>query len=169
MAYFYFDYKDRERQSVMHILSSLLKQLAARINYLIPELLDCYTFFTTRRKRPELPHILRNLIAVSQLFPSTFIIFDALNELDDSQRAALLIATKELYVKGKAIKLLATSRPHLRDVQEFFNGYPSLPIRADILDIRNYLNRKVNERLSESNYDLKNKIVDTLSSSAQEL
>jgi hypothetical protein len=102
----------------------------------------------------------------NRCFTTTFVIFDALDEFDDNHRPALLDMMKHL----ESVRIFSTCRPHLRDVQDFFEGAATVPIYADTGDIKNYLTKKITERMSvKSHGNLRAKIVETLSTSAHGL
>jgi hypothetical protein len=105
-------------------------------------------------------------LQLSNHFTKTFVIFDALDEFDDSHRLAFLDMMKQL----KSVRILSTCRPHLRDVQDFFEGGATIPIYADAGDIKNYMTKRVTERMSaKSQGNLRTKIVETLSASSHGL
>ena len=148
------------------VFASLLKQLVVRKDDLTPELLAFYGKYRSRGLQPELSATLQIIVHLSTLFSSTYFIFDALDELEEKQRPELFKCLSQVLEKGHSIRIFGTSRPHLGNVQAFFKSGLSIPIRADSEDIKNYFTIKVNESLSESQVILKNKIVDSLSISA---
>ena len=162
IAYAYFDYKDQDQQSTLRILASLLKQLASQLDNIIPLLYVYQKTLRSRSKQPELHHHIQALNAAATLFSSTFIILDALDECEVDQRKLLLDAISRL----EGVRVFTTSRPYLRDLEVFFQCAAHIPIRADTLDIQNFLTQKVDERISQYCH-LKWKIVETLSISAQ--
>ena len=166
IAYVYFDYKNQDKESMPSVFASLLKQLVVRKDDLTPELLAFYGKYRSRGLQPELSATLQIIVHLSTLFSSTYFIFDALDELEEKQRPELFKCLSQVLEKGHSIRIFGTSRPHLGNVQAFFKSGLSIPIRADSEDIKNYFTIKVNESLSESQVILKNKIVDSLSISA---
>jgi hypothetical protein len=167
IAYIYFDYKNQGSQTTMTILASLLKQLAVRIDDIVPELHSFYNKFRLRRTQPDSFQLLEMFLHLSNhCFTTTFVIFDALDEFDESHRPVLLDMMKQF----KSVRIFSTCRPHLRDVQDFFEGAATIPVSADTADIRNYLTKKVTERMSaKSHGNLRTKIVERLSASAHGL
>jgi len=150
------------QQTPLNIIASFLKQLASRLDTTPEAIRDLHTTF--RRKQPELADFMNTLITVSRLFSSTFIILDALNECENSQRGILLNAIVKLSAAN--MKTFTTCRPHLRDASRCFKEAPTIEIRANTLDIQNYLKIRLDERMFQ--YDgLKSKIIDTVSLSAQ--
>jgi hypothetical protein len=166
IAYVYFDYKNQENLSMPSVFASLLKQLAVRKDEMTPEVLAFYGRFRSRATQPELSPILQTIVHLSTLFSSTFLILDALDELDEKHLPLLLNSISQLLDGGQKIQVFATSRPHLGTVQNFFKSALSISIRADEEDIKNYLTIKVDENLSESQKALKSEIVESLSISA---
>jgi hypothetical protein len=131
-----------------------------RIDDIVPELQTFWNKFRLRRTQPDVFQLLEMFVQLSSHFTKTFVIFDALDELDESHRPAILEMMKQL----KSVRILSTCRPHLRDVQDFFEGAATIPIYADTGDIRNYMTTRVTERMSVKGHgNLRTKIVETLS------
>jgi hypothetical protein len=126
---------------------------------------NMYSKFRGQRKQPELSDLVECMTSSATLFSYAFIILDALDECEETQRELLLEVLGEL--KAKSVKIFATSRPHVQDAQEFFQAAPLIHIRADPLDLENFLTRKLNKtRKLKDNKVLKEKVVHTLSTSA---
>ena len=155
------------QQSALNIVSSFLKQLALRSDSEIAEVHDLQKRFRFKGKRPELRDLIDAVIALSQRFPVTYIIFDALDECDTKERVKLLNVINHLAEAG--IKVFATCRPHIRDVRQFFQlrNCASIRIEADTEDIKNFLHIKLEE--TNQSTALKAKIVEKLSLSAQKV
>ena len=170
LAYVYLDYKSHDEQSIYKVLSSLLRQLMARKEYSIPAILSMYRHFFSGQiaggqDRPDVSSILEGIALVSTHFSSTIIILDALDEYDENLRSTLLEVVGQLFESVRSAKLYATSRPHLRSVQDFFEDCPRVEIRADITDIKNYLTRTIEGKVSRGS--LRNTIIDKVSISAK--
>jgi enolase len=165
LAYVYMDYKDQMQQSASSIISSFVKQLALRLDSDLAEVRDLQKTFRFKSKRPELDDLIDTVIALLHHFPSTYAIFDALDECEFKERIKLLKIMDELAVAG--VKVFATCRPHVGDVRQFFEtrGAAAIWIKAETGDIKNFLRRRVEERTSPSPA-MKAKIVDKLSLSA---
>ena len=147
-----------------NVFASLSKQLVERADDAIPFLLSLYQRFYRNRERLCVADIIDGIMLVSKYFSSTYIILDALDEFDESQRSSLLNNVNKLVDGGHSVKLFATSRPHPWYVQEFFSGSPRIPVKADVIDLKNYLTRMVDDRPLPLN--LQNTIVNTLSTTA---
>ena len=73
------------------------------------------------------------LLQLAALFPTTFIIIDALDEANDQYRMTLLDAIRKFM--SSPIRLLVTSRTHARDINAVFQNRPKLRIIADENDV----------------------------------
>lgn len=111
-----------------------------------------------------MPDLVDALISVSTLFSATYLVIDALDECERAQRGILLQVIGRLLEAN--FKVFTTCRPHTRDVRRFFHEAPKIHIVADTSDIKSYLNTRLDDQMSLSSM-LKNRIVDTLSLSAQ--
>ncbi len=123
LAYFYFDFRDEEKQNVRNLVTSLLVQLSAYskpccdITYLL------YSAHGNGAQQPSngiLMGCLTEMLIVASQHP-TFIIMDALDECPDSgmptPREAVLNLVKELvYMRLPNLHICATSRPEI-DIQ----------------------------------------------------
>jgi hypothetical protein len=165
IAYIYFDSQDQEHQTALNVFSSLLKQLAVRSKQKSLKLNNMHSRHQARGTRPDLTEIVDCIISVCTLFSANFIILDALDESDESCRPKVLKELSRL-LESKSVKVLATGRPHI-PVLENFEFSSTKQVRADIHDLRHYLENKLNERtLSEK---LKERIVAELLAKANGL
>jgi hypothetical protein len=166
LAYVYFDYKDQIQQSATSIVSSFLKQLALQLESELPEVHDLQKKFRFKSKRPELVDLMNTVVALLPRFPSTYVIFDALDECESKERLKLFKVIDQLDKAG--VRIFATCRPHIRDARHFFQTSTAAWIRieADTEDIKNFLRIRLEERTNQSPA-MKAKIVDRLSSSAK--
>jgi hypothetical protein len=125
LAYFYFDFRDEQKQSVRNVVTSLLVQLSA---YSKPCCDIIYRLYVTHGKGMQQPsnHLLiaclKEMLAVAAQHP-VFIIMDALDECPDlgmpTPREAILNLVKELvclHLQFPNLHIFATSRPEV-DIQ----------------------------------------------------
>jgi len=128
LAYVYFDYNDRERQTPENILAELLKQLEFQlpdppnvIPPIYPHIQELYDISLKHGKRPSLTDLEYWLTSIGTKFDQVYLVFDALDECDEqTQRSFLLrfIMNLPLKRKGtKGFKILITARPHCRDIE----------------------------------------------------
>lgn len=97
---------------------------------------------------------------MAKSFSSAFVIIDALDECQSAERGKVLDMIGEL--NSVSVRIFATSRPHLRDVENFFGNASRIIIEADTEDLKRYLIKHVSEKIPEYG-KLKDDIVDALS------
>ena len=161
----YFDSQDQEHQTALNVFASLLKQFAIRLKEMSAAITSMYNRYRIRRTRPELSDLVECIISVSAVFSSSFILFDALDECERSQRQKILNAISRVHSAG--VSIVATGRHHIANV-EYFKSSPTINIRADVKDLRHFLTQKLSEARLE-NAKLDEEIVETLSTNADGL
>jgi hypothetical protein len=126
MAYFYFDFRDANKQGPRDLLLSLLTQLSASSNPRYDTLLNLYFAHDEGKKQPSdtiLAESLKEMLALPNQSP-IYLIIDALDESPDtsgipSPRERVLELVKELVDLGHPhLRICVTSRPEIdiRDV-----------------------------------------------------
>lgn len=146
VAYIYFNYKEQDRQSLVHVLSSLVKQFACQIPYLPKEIEGLYGRLEPQQQRPTPEELYETLVKVTGVtyFARTFVVCDALDECDqESQRRQLLPLFHRM--GGNGISLLLTSREYPEDIQHSLRDSAKMRLRAQDEDITNYIKRKIAE------------------------
>src|SRR6266852_6684751 len=126
MAYFYFDFRDANKQGLRDLLLSLLTQLSASSNPRCDILSDLYFSHDEGKKQPSDPILAGCLKAMLALpdQPPIYLIIDALDESPNasgipSPRERILELVKELVELGLPhLRICVTSRPEfdIRDV-----------------------------------------------------
>ena len=116
--------------------------------------------------RPDPTELVACIVSTCALFSTTFIIVDALDEAEKSCRRKVLNELSRV-LESKGVKVLATGRPHIASL-ESVKFSSTIQVRADIRDLTAFLETKVMETTLE-NTELKNKIVDVLSTKANGL
>ena len=126
MAYFYFDFKDIDKQKLSNLLPSLLIQLSARSNPCCDILYRLYSSHDRGVRKPSDPAMiqcLKEMLTVEAQGP-TYIIMDALDECPitstiPSPREEVLELVEELVgLRLPNFNLCVTSRPE-HDIQAF--------------------------------------------------
>ena len=80
MAYFYFDFQDREKQQCQGLIRSLITQFSDQCKT-TPEALErLYSKFEPRGQQPDLDELATTLNRILQEFQQAYIIVDALDE-----------------------------------------------------------------------------------------
>lgn len=146
VAHIYFDYMEQDEQKAVHVLASLVKQLASQMSHLPVELEVLHDNLSPKDKRPIIDELYTVLLATFKSFTRVFFIFDALDECHhQNQRKDLLplfhrIATNQ-------VNLFVTSRPHPEDIHESFQGNKVTKIKllAKEEDITIYIQGKIDE------------------------
>jgi len=123
LAYVYFDYKDRARQTPEVILATLIKQLAFRRTNsqsdasLSSHIEEMYSKMHPVGKRPTMSDLRELFISFAAEFREVYLIFDALDECNEDERKVLLPFMMRLPLDRKGevrFKILITGRPHMQ-------------------------------------------------------
>ena len=128
MAYFYFDFRDVNKQGLRDLVLSLLTQLSARSGPRCDILSDLYLAHDEGKNQPSdsaLAECLKQMLTLSDQLP-TYLIIDALDESPNtsgipSPRERVLQLLKELVdLPLPNLRICVTSRPEIdvRDVLE---------------------------------------------------
>jgi hypothetical protein len=127
MAYFYFDFKDIDKQKLSNLLPSLLIQLSARSDpccYILSRLYSSHDRGVRKPSDRAMVECLKEMLTVKAQGP-TYIIMDALDECPitstiPSPREEVLELVEELVgLHLPNVHLCVTSRPE-HDIQTFF-------------------------------------------------
>lgn len=147
LAYFYFDFKDQQKQGPDSMVRSLIYQLSHRFVSMPVELERLYESCAKGDIQPHPDALLTILQPVFQTFLHTFIIIDALDEC--VQREDLLKVIRMIFSwQIKGLHLLVTSRRE-GDIDntlgQLLNKRSILSIRAEDLthDIQLYINKRL--------------------------
>ena len=128
MAYFYFDFRDANKQGSRDLVLSLLTQLSVHSGPRCDILSDLYSAHDEGKKQPNdniLAECLKEMLTLPDQFP-TFLVIDALDESPDtsgipSPRERVLQLVKGLVeLRLPDLHICVTSRPEIdiRDVLE---------------------------------------------------
>ncbi len=172
VAYIFFDYKDRERQTGTAILRSLLRQVIESIGEIPQSIQHLYDALPPDKKEnlineDQCTSLLEYLIGNEPR--DTFLIFDALDECPDIDhdsnevRSRIASAMKRLAIVGR---LFITARPHVHPATVIPDCH-RLEIRATDPDMRCYINARIKEhkrllRLVGPDPELANRLNETL-------
>lgn len=164
VAYIYFDYKDRENQTAIRVVSALLKQVVSQLETTPQQIQQLYEESIRRAWLPDLTTLVEHLISCVCLFQSVYVVLDALDECEDDQQKDILTLLDELLVRP-SVQLMLTSRSHLQRLKQLSVPSLRIDITADERDVRTYLHSRLeHERLSP---DLRNEIVEVISQGAE--
>jgi hypothetical protein len=135
MAYFYFDFRDANKQGLCDVLLSLLTQLSASSNSRCDILSDLYFAHDEGRKQPSdtiLAKCLKEMVALPDPSP-IYLIIDALDESSNtsgipSPREKVLELVKELVeLRLPHLHIYVTSRPEI-DIRDVLAPLTSLRV-----------------------------------------
>lgn len=174
MAYFYFDFRDYQKQKTDILIRSLLRQVVADEPHIPQPIVKLYDEFRNKGQSPTLKDLLLTLCQVLETSnKDTYLILDALDECPlwaaDSNRAEMLEVVTQL-MKGQSsnLHILATSRDE-PDIRTALMRIPhrEIPLEGTCTDrdiglyVQRYLANPM-ERLSTFPDALKNEIHDAL-------
>ncbi|KAL7939602.1 hypothetical protein V8C35DRAFT_287117 [Trichoderma chlorosporum] len=138
IAYYYFNFKRQGKQTADRVMASLLKQLCTYQTSLSGILESLYNKHQGSNTRPSLKELLTALRSVVNTYSKVYLVVDALDEwLQPSDRT--LFISWVFYLQTKSdVNIFATSRPVL-EVEELFEGFPSIEIAANQEDVCKYI------------------------------
>src|SRR6202161_793773 len=135
MAYFYFDFRNANKQALHDLLASLLPQLSARSSLRCDILSKLYSDHDNGKEQPSdsaLTKCLKDMLALPDENP-IYLIIDALDESPNtsgipSARGRVLHLLKELVeLRLPNLRICVTSRPVL-DIQDVISPLTSLRV-----------------------------------------
>ena len=182
MAYFYFDFRDLNKQTCHDLLLSLVTQLSTRSSPYCHILLRIYESHEKGTRQPSddtLKECLKEMLRLPRQGP-IFIVLDALDECPDSSgipspRSEVLQLVKELISLGlKDLHICATSRPEV-DIRAVLEPlvFHSVSLheeggqKTDIADyVRNVVNSSPSVAMRRWRDEDKNLVIETLTERA---
>jgi Cdc6-like AAA superfamily ATPase len=141
IAYLYCNFRRQYEQRSTDLLASLLKQLVRRRPFIPESMQGLYECHKARETHPSFDEISKVLQSIVADYQKVFIIIDALDECqvsDRRERKRLLSEIFNLQAKMGA-NLFATSRPVPDIATEFEGKSTQLEIRAGDNDLQRYL------------------------------
>ena len=135
MAYFYFDFKDIDKQNLQNLLPSLLIQLSTRSDTRCDTLSQLYSSHDRGVRKPDdrtMIKCLKEMLALDAQGP-TYIIMDAIDECPltssvPSPREEVLELVEELVgLHLQNVHICVTSRPEL-DIQDILEPLIPRPV-----------------------------------------
>src|SRR6516162_5979619 len=83
MAYFYFDFQSREKQTCQSFLRSLITQFSYQIPTIPEPLMQLYSWFESTLYQPDVVDLAITLKEVVQELPDALLVADALDECSE--------------------------------------------------------------------------------------
>lgn len=143
------------------MLGSLLKQVISHQDDIPLELTELYDTSITPLNRTTL---LTQFMSACAQFDYIYVVVDAFDECDENQQEEILLLIDEL-LSRPSLRLLVTSRPHLRRLKSLPNS-ALMSVTATDEDVRTYLSSRL-QQVGYLSQDVKNKTVEAISQSAQ--
>jgi hypothetical protein len=182
VAYFYFDFRDLNKQTCHDLLLSLVSQLSTRSSQCCDILHRIYKTHENGTRQPSddtLKECLKAMLGLLAQGP-TFIVLDALDECSDSSafpspRDEVLQLVKELVdLQPQELHICATSRPEvdIRAVLETLafrsvSLHDEIGQKTDISDfVRNVVNSTPSAAMRRWRAEDKNLVIETLTERA---
>ena len=181
MAYFYFDFRDVDKQKLCNLLPSLLVQLSARSDPCCDKLSQLYSAHDRGVQKPSdraMVECLKQMLALEGQGP-TYIILDGLDECPitssiPSPREEVLEFVDELVsLHLPNVRICATSRPEhdIRVVLECLTEHPvslhdETGQQEDIADFVSFFVCS-NQRMKRWREEDKNLVINTISEKAE--
>lgn len=143
VAYIYCNFQNKHGAEDM--IQSLLKQLSQGQPSLPKAVKDLYERHRPKQTRPWLQEISKTLKSVVAIYSKVFIIVDALDECQASNRCRKTLLSEIFSLQAATgVNFFATSR-HIPEIKEQFNGTLSLEIRAHDEDVRRYVEDHISD------------------------
>jgi hypothetical protein len=138
IAYLYCNFQRQQEQTPTNMLASLLKQLIQE-QHSVPESVKSLYERHEKRSRPSLEEISKILHSVVTDYSRVFILIDALDECQTSNRVRRKFLSEIFNLQVKTgVNLFATSR-FIPEITGEFEESISLEIRASSEDVQRYL------------------------------
>src|SRR6266478_3239375 len=116
IAYFYFDFSDKEKQQSENLLRSLITQLSSHNSGYSDTLTAVFSKSKNGQRQPTLEDLLITLKHMIRGFQHTYVIVDALDECQDREQLLALIEEIMSWKLG-SLHILATSRQE-REIED---------------------------------------------------
>ena len=145
IAYIYCNFKRQKEQTYLHILASLLRQLAQGRHSLPENVKTLYARCKAKKTQPSTSDISAILQSIAAEYSRVFIFIDALDEcqVNNGLVTKLLSHISDLQSKYE-VNFFATSR-FIPDIMEKFEQNVRLEIRANKQDVQRYVEGHIYE------------------------
>jgi len=169
VAFAFFDFTQRSSQTPAAIFGSFLNQLAENKMSIRKELENLYRKNIMRESRHLLPQIFEELKSAIDNYSKVFLILDGLDELSEENQNKVVTELQKLLNRqaDAKVKLMVTSRPHLKTIKNNFCDACELKIEASDQDVRIYLASRIPDAVPFSQPELRAKIIDEITRKTQ--
>jgi hypothetical protein len=149
IAFIFCNHKDRNDQTPVNLLSSLLYQLVSQKSILRADIVRMNNSHRAKKTGPSLTEICTLLRDAISFYSKTLIIVDALDECPQGENRRILLS--KLRELGPGLNLLITSR-RTPSIASELNKSGNLEIRATDGDITSYLRERITVATEEIKY-----------------
>jgi hypothetical protein len=141
IIYIYCSYKEKDDQTAVNLIASLLQQLVQKSSAVSEEIVSLYDNHIKNGTRPVLGEVSKLLQLEVRRFSKVFVLIDALDECPESNsvRMSFLMEIRKLPI---CIHLLVTSR-HTPTIEREFEKAARLEIRANDEDVKRYIKCRI--------------------------
>jgi ankyrin repeat domain-containing protein 50 len=141
VACVYCNHKEREKQTVLQLIASILRQLVDHRSAASDNLINFYREFHDHRKTsPKLRDVMEALRVEIGTYSQVYIIADALDECLEGNQGELIEKLRSL----PDVKLMFTSRP-LVLIEQQLEGVERLVISANNADVQKYIEGRISK------------------------
>lgn len=139
LIYWYFSATDKKRTSIQNLLRALITQLVLR--YPVPPFLrDLWSSRQMGREAPKTADLVQTVqrLLVAEPSHTYFVVVDALDESDESERAELMRLVSGLALLEADIHIIVTSRTNTAGVEKQMRdltGFCSIAVEGENADI----------------------------------
>ena len=170
LVYWYFTVNDKKRTSVDNFLRALIAQLVLECP-IPPSLLELWSTRKMGREAPKTADLEQTIRRILVDDPSHiyYLVIDALDESDDTEKAEIMKFVRSLALLGADIHILFTSRTNtvgiekgMKDLSTFYNV--AMKTQDTDLDILAHLTERLedDDALTKWSHDLRQFVKDTL-------
>lgn len=149
VVFYYLDYKDCSSRLEHRLLSCLLRQLLSQLEHVPPSVEVLYDTSLTRSKNTNYSTLVNEFIRCAGQFHTIYVFVDALDECGDDQRDVIVAFLHKLLVNNAIIfKIIASSRPHLREHLASLPNTTQIMIEAEDIegDVQTYIKSRLTSR-----------------------
>ena len=141
VVYYYCDYSEQQAQTPEHLARCVLRQVCASCSSMPSAVAE---FHKETRHLPKdetwFQELQKRLHRVLATFTKCYIVIDAFDETEAvNQRAGLFRVIQGIRSASTRIKVFATTRPHLTNIEDKFVRPTRIHVTASEADLRHYL------------------------------
>jgi len=126
VVYFYFTFRDGQKQGPQNLLRSVVQQLYSQSKTHIQELDELFSVCRNGQQLPSVAELMKVLPKLIRSFNETFFVLDALDECEEAGRKGrgktLQCLSQILGLRLDTLHIIITSRPE-KDIEDFIQPF----------------------------------------------